>query len=157
MKRLVASLAALGAVFLMALPVSAGAPSIPVTTTFTDTSATTTAFHQDGSSGSVTVTQDVTVVYVGDLSGKVTEMITLVLRADGTGNFHGVDTCSCMLGSRVGMIQLRFEGTINPGDTFQGQFVLQGGTGGLTGLRGEGTFHGAANSGSFSGFFHFEP
>jgi Protein of unknown function (DUF3224) len=149
-----AAVGALGA--LLAAPASAGAPSISVTSTFTHTSVTTTAFHQNGSSGSVTVTQTVTAVYAGDMSGNVTEVITLVVRADGTGSFHGVDTCSCTLASHVGTIQLPFDGIINPGDTFQGHFVLQGGTDGLAGLHGEGTFQGGGNSGSLSGLFHFD-
>ena len=101
------------------------------------------------------------VVYAGDFSGSVVEQIDLVIHADGSVNFKGVDVCACTLAGtgRSGTVVSPFSGTGDASGAASGRFTLKGATGGLANLHGVGTFQSSTggSSGSFSGVYHLDP
>lgn len=92
-------------------------------------------------------------------ASSVTGGRTLV-HATGAANFHGTETCTCVVQGRAGTLLFGFEGTGEPNGTFVGHFVILSGTGGLRNLRGQGSIMGpgpGSVSGTYSGEIHFEP
>ncbi len=125
--------------------------------TFQNTSSVTTSFRQ--ADGNTFISQTVQVVYAGDLSGPVVEYIDIVVHPDGSLNAKGEDVCACTLAGtgRSGTIGLAFSATGDATGFVSGRFVFTGGTGGLAGMHGVGTFEANGSSGPFSGSYHFEP
>jgi len=77
---------------------------------------------------------------------------------NGTATVQGTLTCTCIVDGRTGTLTLRFEGTqAGPAAPVDGQFVVQDATGGLAGLRGDGTFHDVGPAGTYTVRYHFEP
>jgi hypothetical protein len=78
--------------------------------------------------------------YVGGLTGTAVDRYLLVVHSDGSFNAEGVETCDyCTIGGRSGDYVATF--TFSASGTQQhSRLVFQGGTGGLTGLRGVGSF-----------------
>jgi hypothetical protein len=79
--------------------------------------------------------------------GTFTETDYFLLHADGTGVFHGVDTCICTIDGRSGTLTIRYTGTMAADGSFVSPFVIVHGTGDLAGMHGTGlttgTFTGA--------------
>ena len=72
-------------------------------------------------------------------------------------SFHGVANFTGTVNGKSGSIMINYVGH-NNGTFIQGQFVLLGGTSGLLGLHGQGTFSGAATMPlSYTLDSHFEP
>ena len=124
--------------------------------TFQNLSAVITDFRQ--ADGNTFISQTVQVVYAGDLSGSVVEQIDLVIHANGSLNFNGVDVCACTLAGRSGTIVSPFSGTGDATGAASGRFTIKG-TGSLATLHGVGTFQSTngGSSGGFSGVYHFDP
>src|SRR5581483_7768333 len=78
--------------------------------------------------------------YVGGLTGTAVDRYLLVVHADGSLHGQGIETCdNCTIGGRTGDYIATFTFAAS-GTQQHSRLVFQGGTGGLTGLHGEGTF-----------------
>jgi hypothetical protein len=99
------------------------------------------------------------VVLTGGVTGTATDTYTLTAHPDGSITGHGIETCSaCTIGGQTGGYTEVFSFTATPNfATFAGQFAILSGSGGLSGLRGEGTFQGAGFSETIDLSYHFEP
>jgi hypothetical protein len=103
-----------------------------------------------------------TVTFSGAISGTATDTYTLTVHRTGLITGQGTETCAaCTVGGRTGgyTAVFSFSGTLAQ---FAGHLTVVEATGGLTGLRGEGTFQGdATGPGTFAGTTsissHFEP
>jgi hypothetical protein len=97
--------------------------------------------------------------YDGDLVGVASDVDVFVARGDYF-HAHGIETCTgCTIGGRgpgAFTAVFTYEGVSTAtGFTYSGHMTFLGGSGGLSGLHGQGTFSGneAANNYSFSYFF----
>jgi hypothetical protein len=97
--------------------------------------------------------------YAGDLVGVASDVDVFVARGDYF-HAHGTETCTgCTIGGRgpgAFTAVFTYEGVSTAtGFTYSGHLTFLGGSGGLSGLHGQGTFSGndAANNYSFSYFF----
>jgi hypothetical protein len=96
------------------------------------------------------------VPYSGDLTGPATDTEIDIVHSDGSFTTHGTEVCiaGCMLGGRTGGYTSVYEFTgsnwyTNGGYPYQGHLTFTGGTGGLAGLHGGGTFGGTLAIPSF--------
>lgn len=79
--------------------------------------------------------------FSGDITGEGTVEFLQAARADGSASFVGIERVSGTLGGRSGSFLLQDHGTVLDGIVSGDWFVIPGsGTGGLSGLRGEGGF-----------------
>lgn len=120
--------------------------SAPTNITFTQT-VTSDEFISSRTAGGNTFFVDVA---EGDFVGlgSYRETDYFLLHADGTGVFHGVDTCVCIIEGRTGTITIRYTGTLAADGTFVSPFVIVRGTGDLAGIHGTGV-----TTGTFTGVF----
>jgi len=145
----VAFVATLGAALLLAEPV--GATSLmPASGTFVDVVTSTQVRVADGN---LILTQTVTQTLTGTFTGTASQQATTVVHPTGAGNFFGTETCTCTVAGKTGSLVLGFSGTAAPDGSFEGQFVIIGGTGGLANLNGRGTVQ---SPGTYTGVIHFD-
>jgi hypothetical protein len=101
--------------------------------------------------------------YSGDLSGLSDNTESDVAHSDGSYLGQGTNSCtSCTLGGRVGgftaVYQITGSNYFTTLSPFQGHLTFTGGTGGLAGLHGGGTFQGdALGNTSYSYTYFFAP
>ena len=133
------------AVSALAMALSLGLPaavsaSSPQQVTFgqTVTSDVFVSARPAGASGNTRFVDVATGEFTGAVVGAFTETDYFLLHADGTGNFHGVDTCTCTIDGRSGILVIRYTGTMAADGTFVSPFVILRGDGGLAGIKGEG-------------------
>ena len=115
-----------------------------------------------GASGNTFIVDIARGEFTGAVAGAFTETDYFLVHADGTGNFHGVDTCICTIGGRTGNVTIRYTGTMAADGTFVSPFVIMQADGGLAGLHGHGV-----STGVFTGVipysftntfqYHFAP
>lgn len=75
----------------------------------------------------------------GDIEAEATVEYILVYRADGSGNYVGIEYVTGQIGGRAGSFVLQVNGTFGAEGGKASWFVVPGtGTGDLRGLRGEG-------------------
>jgi hypothetical protein len=155
-------LGALGAAVGLAIPAEASAPVL-TSGTFAINTDKLTATHTRAN-GTVFSSEVLTLTYTGagpaDLSGPATDTDVFVMRADGSFFGYGTEVCTgCSLAGRVGDFTARFNlqatatGTPSHGGT-GGHLTFISGSGGLTGLHGQGTFTGAL---TYSYAYSFAP
>jgi hypothetical protein len=151
----VALLAMILAAALFAQPASATTPT-QGSGTFTFAAAVTGSRSAGGNTflsltGSETIS--------GAIIGTATVQFTQVIHSSGESNINGVITCACTVGGRSGTVEFSFEGTGagTAASPFDGQFVAQNGSGGLSDLRVNGTFHGVGPGGTYTVRWHFDP
>ncbi|HEY7295757.1 MAG TPA: hypothetical protein VH916_11995 [Dehalococcoidia bacterium] len=99
--------------------------------------------------------------YVGGLTGTAVDTYILIVHSDGSLNGHGVETCDgCTIGGRTGDYTATFSFSA-AGSQQHSRLTFQGGTGGLTGLHGGGSFvvtHTTPTTGgTYSYAYHFAP
>ena len=103
------------------------------------------------------------VALTGGVGGMATDTYTFTVHPNGSITGHGVETCpSCTIGGRTGGYTEVFSFTATANfASFEGHFTVVSATGGLAGLRGQGTFQGAATQSGFSETvlleYHFQP
>ena len=153
--RAVAFLAMVVATALLAQPASATTPT-EGSGTFTF-AATPTSSRTAGGNTFLSLTGSETIS--GAITGTATVQFTQVIHSSGESNINGVITCACTVGGRSGTVEFRFEGTGagTAASPLDGQFVAQNGSGGLSDLRGDGTFHGVGPGGTYTVRWHFDP
>jgi hypothetical protein len=100
-----------------------------------------------------------TVAFTGGIDGTVTDTYTFTVHPDGSINGHGIETCgACTIGGRSGAYTEVFSFTATANfATFEGTFTLLTSSGGLSGLRGQGTFQGGGFSETIRLNYQFEP
>jgi uncharacterized protein DUF3224 len=98
-------------------------------------------------------------VIAGAISGAFTEEFRNVVHPNGSTNLKGSVVCTCSLGGRSGIFEIDFvgRGAGTVADPFEGQLLLQNGTGGLAGIHGVGTFRAFGPGGTYEVRWHFEP
>ena len=135
----------IAATFVLALAVALGvismasaAPPQEISFGQTFTSDAYVSIQPAGASGAYQIVDIATGYFSGALTGTLTETDYFLLHADGSGNFHGVDTCVCTLDGRSGTLLIRYTGTLAADGTFVSPFVIVHATGDLAGLRGDG-------------------
>lgn len=156
-RRVVAVLASIGAVAVFAVPASA-TPLTAASGTFTDVPAGPPEIRQ--ADGNTFIKQAVTQTLTGTFTGTAAQRSMTLVHATGAANFHGTETCTCVVQGRSGTLLFGFEGTGEPDGTFVGHFVILSGTGELRNLRGQGSIMGpgpGSVSGTYSGEIHFGP
>jgi len=145
----VAFVATLGAAVLLAEPV--GATSLmPASGTFVDVVTSTQVRVADGN---LILTQTVTQTLTGTFTGTASQQATTVVHPTGAANFFGAETCTCTVAGMTGSLVFGFSGTSAPDGSFEGQFVIIGGTGDLANLNGRGTIQ---SPGTYAGVIHFD-
>jgi hypothetical protein len=142
-------LVTLGAAVVLAAP--AGASTLmPATGFFFDVVTSTQARTADGN---VILTQTITQTLTGTFSGIAKQESTTVVHKSGAANFFGSETCTCTVAGKSGSLVVRFSGTSAPDGSFEGQFVILSGTGGLANLNGRGTIQ---SPNTYTGVIHFD-
>ncbi len=144
-----AFVATLGAAVLLAEPV--GATSLmPASGTFVDVTTSTQVRMADGN---LIISQTVTQTLMGTFTGTASQQSTTVVHPTGAANFFGAETCTCTVAGKTGSLVFGFSGTVAPDGSFEGQFVITGGTGELANLDGRGTIQ---SPGTYTGVIHFD-
>jgi hypothetical protein len=124
-----------------AAPAAASPPQV-ATGTFTTLSDLLTPFRI--ADGNIFPDEVLSLAYAGDLTGMATDTDTLVVHSDGSYEGHGTEVgTSVTLGGRTGGFTAAFVFR-GSGVPYSGTLIFTGGTGGLAGLHGEGTFQGDA-------------
>jgi hypothetical protein len=142
----------LAAVAVMTTSVGATPPSA-VTGTFAVVAAT--PIDSRTADGNTFTTFERMAALSGTFTGTTTDTIELVMLANGTTSVFGVGTCICTIGGQTGTFEYRFQGSGTFPDDLSGQFVVGHGTGGLEGLRAQGTFEGTFFAAALDGRYHF--
>jgi hypothetical protein len=152
------------AVSLLAMALSVVFPlaafaSAPVHTTASGTLLSHTQNLVRAADGNLIFSAVDIVSLTGGVSGLVTDTYTLTVHADGSIAGHGIETCSaCTIGGHSGGYTEVFSFTATANfATFAGSFAVLSGSGGLSGLHGQGTFQGAGLSETVALNYHFEP
>jgi hypothetical protein len=134
---------------------AAASPPSSASGTFAYLSATFNGVHVDGGN---TIIDDLsaTVSYTGTFSGTSTVEGMLILHADGTANFHDLETFTGTVNGVPGTVTFRLEGTTNRVGVVNGTDAIVSATGALAGLHGVLSFVGTVPSpngpvGSYSG------
>jgi hypothetical protein len=98
-------------------------------------------------------------VFTGGVNGSPVDTYTFTVHPNGSITGQGTETCDdCTIGGRTGSYTERFSFTATPNfATFEGQFTIQDSSGGLSGLRAEGSFVGVGTMETEQLNFHFEP
>jgi hypothetical protein len=98
-------------------------------------------------------------VFMGGVNGSPVDTYTFIVHPNGSITGQGTEMCSdCTIGGRTGAYTERFSFTATANfATFEGQFTIQDGTDGLSGLRAEGSFVGVGNTETEQLNYHFEP
>jgi len=144
-----AFVATLGAAVLLAEPV--GATSLmPASGTFVDVTTSTQVRMADGN---LIISQTVTQTLMGTFTGTASQQATTVVHPTGAANFFGAETCTCTVAGKTGSLVFEFSGKVAPDGSFEGQFVITGGTGELANLDGRGTIQ---SPGTYTGVIHFD-
>jgi len=174
--RTFSALAIVGAITVCAvltLPKAQAAPPTSVGGTWEICVADTTVQHQAGPNFIATTTQTQTFASGGDLDGVLAITADnpeqdLIRTADGTfetflgETFHGSGTFTgSILGSAEGTAVMTYTGTVAADGSGVAYWVIDQGTGGLTGVHGQGTFIGSPPNpcveGTYDGRIHFAP
>src|SRR5689334_8608325 len=71
-----------------------------------------------GNSGNTAIVGLATGEYPGVVTGEFVQTDYFTLHANGTGTFHGVDTCTCTIDGRTGSLVIRYTGTMASDGTF---------------------------------------
>jgi hypothetical protein len=141
--------------------VSPAAASQPVTATGTFAILTDAFAPLRSADGNSFSTEIATLSYDGDLTGPATDTDTFVSYKDGSFSAHGTEICtSCTLGGRTGAFTATFSYKGSPtasGFRYVGHLTFTGGSGGLSGLHGQGTFQGNELGSSYSYNYAFAP
>jgi hypothetical protein len=145
----IAFLATLGAAVLLAEP--AGATSlVPASGTFVDVVTSTQVRMADEN---LIITQTISQTLMGTFTGTASQRATTVVHRTGAANFFGAETCTCSVAGKTGSLVIGFSGTSAPNGSFEGQFVIVSGTGGLANLNGRGTIQ---SPNFYTGVIHFD-
>ena len=114
--------------------------------TFVQTSST----HTRTAGGDSFDLQVFSLTSVGGVTGVATDTQTTVTHADGSINANGTEVCgSCTIGDRTGAYIAAYSLTVSVSGVLAGHLTFTSGSGGLTGLHGEGTFTADAYSYSY--------
>ena len=144
-----ALLATLGAWVVVAQPV--GATSlIPASGNFFDV---VTSQQIRAADGNLIITQTITQMLTGTFTGTASQQSTTVVHKTGAANLFGSETCTCVVAGASGIVVIGFSATGAPDGSFEGQFVILSGTGGLANLNGRGTIQ---SPNSYAGVIHFD-
>jgi Protein of unknown function (DUF3224) len=125
-------------VALLAAVAASGAsasPPLPANGTFTYTSSTFNSMRTAG--GNTIIDLSATVSYSGTFSGTSTVEGTLIFHADGSANFHDVETFTGTVNGMSGSVTFDLTGGNGPGFTnFHATDTIISASGGLAGLHG---------------------
>ncbi len=102
--------------------------------------------------------ENLTFLYTGDLTGTATDVNYIVLHADGSFESYATEVCTgCTLGGKTGSFTAAYyiDGVDFNNLIYTGYFAFTGGSGGLAGLTGAGTFGGANANYSYSYNYRF--
>ena len=148
-------IAMIGAMGLLAQPAWATAPT-DGSGTFTFAAAVTNSRQADGNTFLIL---SGTEKIMGTITGVATVQFDQVIHPSGEANIKGLITCACSVGGRSGTTEFRFEGSGagTAASPLEGQFVAQNGSGGLAGLRLDGTFNSVGPGGTYTVRWHFDP
>jgi len=114
---------------------ASASPPSSASGTFTYLSATFNGVHVHGGN---TIIDDLsaTVSYTGTFSGTSTVEGMLILHADGTANFHDLETFTGTVNGVPGSVTFRLEGRTNRAGVVNATDAIVGATGALAGLHG---------------------
>ena len=114
---------------------AAGSPASSASGTFAYLSATFNGVHVDGGN---TMVDDLTatVSYTGTFSGTSTVQGMLILHADGTANFHDLETFTGTVNGVPGTVTFRLAGTTNRDGVVNATDAIVSATGALADLHG---------------------
>jgi hypothetical protein len=137
----------LPALFLLLVPAANAATTETATGSFT-TTATTISVQVIN--GNTVITQSLTILTTGDVSGSLSGSDIAVITSTGSGFIAGSGTFTGTILGRSGTVGIGFAGTFSPTTgqlNLQAVFLRGTGTGQLTGLSGTGTVQGIFNVG----------
>ena len=103
--------------------------------------------------GNLIITQTISQTLMGTFTGTATQQATSVMHPTGAANFFGAETCTCTVAGKTGSLVFGFSGTSAPDGSFEGQFVIVGGTGNRANLNGRGTIQ---SPNTYTGMIHFD-
>jgi hypothetical protein len=135
--------AALATAALVAAPGVVASPPTPASGSFTYLSSTFNSMRAAG--GNTIIDLSATVSYTGTFSGTSTVEGTLILHANGSANFHDVETFTGTVNGVSGTVTFDLTGRNGPGFTdFQATDTIISASGGLAGLHGVLNWEGVA-------------
>jgi hypothetical protein len=123
---------------------------MPASGTFVDVVTSTQVRMADGN---LIITQTISQTLMGTFTGTASQRATTVVHRTGAANFFGAETCTCTVAGKTGSLVIGFSGTSAPNGSFEGQFVIVSGTGGLANLNGRGTIQ---SPNFYTGVIHFD-
>lgn len=124
--------ALIGAPF--AVPTANASPPAAASGTFYTSSATFNSVRVAG--GNTIISLTATVDYTGTFNGSSVVEGTLIFHADGSANFHDVETFTGTVNGAPGTVTFNLEGASTPEGVYHGTDVVLGATGGLANLHG---------------------
>jgi hypothetical protein len=128
-------LATVALVAAIAASSASASPPIAANGTFTYTSSTFNSIREAG--GNVIIDLSATVSYTGTFTGTSTVEGTLIFHADGSANFHDVETFTGTVNGVSGTVTFDLTGRNGPDFmNFQATDTILSASGGLTGLHG---------------------
>lgn len=162
--RTLATAAAVAMVVVAAAGVAVG--SLPTAASGTVTQEAITGFELRLAGPNIVIEQSTTGSVSGTLIGTYEDSFTVVIHPDGRFNARGTLTCQCTVGGDQGLLELVVTNTgqeIDGVPTFEGRYVIKGGSGDLSGLSGVLDFGGSVDVPSglstitYSGRVHSHP
>lgn len=166
MKSMRALATAVAVALFMVAAAGAALGSPPTAASGTVTQEAITGFELRLAGPNIVIEQSTTGSVSGTLTGTYEDSFTVVIHPDGRFNAHGTLTCQCTVKGDQGLLELVVTNTgreIDGVPTFEGRFVIKGGTGDVSGLSGVLGFVGTVDVASglstitYSGRVHSHP
>lgn len=162
--RALATAVAVALFVVAAAGVALGSP--PTAASGTVTQEAITGFELRLAGPNIVIEQSTAGSISGTLTGTFEDSFTVVIHPNGRFNAHGTLTCQCRMEGEQGVLELVVTNTgeeLTGVPTFEGRFVIKGGTGDLSGLSGVLQFVGTVDVPSglstitYSGQVHSHP
>ncbi len=142
---------------MLLIPAVRASTLMPSSGSFTTTGFTILSVRS--ADGNTFIEESATIALTGTFTGTEAGVATLIVHADGSGNFAAFITFTGTVNGVSGTAVLRTVGTFTAAGSAVGIDTIISGTGNLANLHGHDTFQAslATGAGTYSGVIHFDP